>query len=744
MNRYFLTLFLGLFCAISAAAQTYTVAPLTIARTATQGDPAFEDTLTLTATTPTVITFASDQSWCSIEPTSLFLDGVDPGDVTVTTDPTGLAPSATPYEAIIYVLAPGNTLADAEQVVVTLTINPKTENVSDFNGDGRSDVIFQNGAQLEIWNLNSNLVTATATPTPGTAPSGFQLVSTGDFNGDGFADFLFQKADGSLRVRLMNGANQIVELPVASSPTSSDWKVKACCDLNFDTISDIIFQHSDGRFEVWYMSGNLRIGVTSLSDDLTTSPGWELVGCGDFNGDLLNDVLFQSASGELAVWYLDGVNKQGNTQVLSANVTADPAWSVVAVHDADNDGEVDIIFQHPDGRIRLWTMTGITRSGSVAFGSQRLGDPNWTIRNTGNRFPWAAIQLSTTLVNFGTIVSTATETETVTVSNPGSRALTISAVSAAYPFSVNWTSATIAAGGSKALIITFDPDAVGSWNGVINIAGSDFASGRIDLVGNAVQSIGLLNPPQYDFNRDGSSDFLWRNPNTGGSWIQYTVNGDAVGGKALSTIVGRPWNQHAADFNGDGNPDILWRNPVTGTMWVQYMVNGSPIGGKALTISIANPWELDLADFNNDGQPDILWRNPSSGVAFVQYLNDDLVAIGGKVLASSVGSPWNLHLADLNRDSHPDIVWRNPVTGVAWVQYLQNGDIIGGKALSVAVGQPWEALVLDQDRDSHADILWRNPITAVIWIQYLVDGNPVGGKASAVSVGAPWELLGAE
>ena len=63
--------------------------------------------------------------------------------------------------------------------------------------------------------------------------------------------------------------------------------------------------------------------------------------------------------------------------------------------------------------------------------------------------------------------------------------------------------------------------------------------------------------PSHDFSGDGRSDFLWRNPNTGVTWIQNINNGQVAGGKLAGLSIGRPWEANLGDFNMDGKPTFF-------------------------------------------------------------------------------------------------------------------------------------------------------------------------------------------
>src|SRR5262249_42824408 len=80
----------------------------------------------------------------------------------------------------------------------------------DFNGDGKSDILWyntSNGQALE-WLVNGTSVIGGGSP--GSAASPWAIVGQRDFNGDGFADILWRNGTtGQLVVWLLNGASMI-------------------------------------------------------------------------------------------------------------------------------------------------------------------------------------------------------------------------------------------------------------------------------------------------------------------------------------------------------------------------------------------------------------------------------------------------------------------------------------------------------------------------------------------------------
>ena len=65
----------------------------------------------------------------------------------------------------------------------------------DFNGDGHSDILFQNtSGQVAIWEMDGTTDRSAAGPVASNPGPSWKAVGTGDFNGDGNSDILWQNA----------------------------------------------------------------------------------------------------------------------------------------------------------------------------------------------------------------------------------------------------------------------------------------------------------------------------------------------------------------------------------------------------------------------------------------------------------------------------------------------------------------------------------------------------------------------
>jgi len=146
-------------------------------------------------------------------------------------------------------------------------------------------------------------------------------------------------------------------------------------DLSGDGTADLIFQNASGQIAVWYMNGK---GTASGSNTLYSGSlgDWKIVGVGDINGDGNADIIFQNTIGQIAVWYMDGKGALSGSAYIYGGGLGD--WRVVGIADMNGDGNTDIIFQNSVGQIAVWYLSGKgALSGTKSIYSGSLGD--WRI-----------------------------------------------------------------------------------------------------------------------------------------------------------------------------------------------------------------------------------------------------------------------------------------------------------------------------------------------------------------------------
>jgi hypothetical protein len=256
----------------------------------------------------------------------------------------------------------------------------------DFNGNLKSDILWQNSDGLPaMWLMDD----ASATSVGGIGPFGpfpsdpgpsWHIKDDGDFDGDGRSDILWQNDDGTPSIWLMNGFSAQSMGAVGPVNPGPSWQIKATGDFNFDTKSDILWQGADGTPAIWLMDGLNFIGGGAVGPT-NPGPSWQIKGTGYFNNDGKSDILWQAADGTAAIWLMDGLNFIRGGAVGPVN--PGPSWQIKGTGDFNDDGNSDILWQNSDGTPAIWLMNGLNISSSGAVGPVNPG-PSWHVEGTGD------------------------------------------------------------------------------------------------------------------------------------------------------------------------------------------------------------------------------------------------------------------------------------------------------------------------------------------------------------------------
>ncbi|MBF0539508.1 MAG: VCBS repeat-containing protein [Nitrospirae bacterium] len=193
----------------------------------------------------------------------------------------------------------------------------------DFDGDGKNDVLWQNTSTgaVYVWLMDGNTQKAGGYLVK-SMQADWQIKGIGDFDGDDKADVLWQnQKTGDVYLWLMDGVN-IKKGDYISRGVPSTWHIQAVADYNGDGKADIHWQDANNNVYVWLMDGTNIVGgdfvkpkgssstqllFKQMTEGASDAGTWNMQAVGDYNGDGMNDMLWQNSStGAVYMWFMDG------------------------------------------------------------------------------------------------------------------------------------------------------------------------------------------------------------------------------------------------------------------------------------------------------------------------------------------------------------------------------------------------------------------------------------------------------
>lgn len=160
----------------------------------------------------------------------------------------------------------------------------------DIDGDGKADLIFRNisntsgNGGIAYWRMNGSTVVYRS-PLFAMSPS-YHEAAIGDFDGDGKTDILW--TNGTSLVMWRSTGSGFTQAAVDNYPAG--WQLLGCGDVNGDGKCDLIWYNpTAGRIAFWTMNSNT---VTYKSGAFVSPSGYTPVTIGDFNGDGKIDIVW--------------------------------------------------------------------------------------------------------------------------------------------------------------------------------------------------------------------------------------------------------------------------------------------------------------------------------------------------------------------------------------------------------------------------------------------------------------------
>jgi len=227
------------------------------------------------------------------------------------------------------------------------TVVPLQGVKSDFNGDGKSDVLWRNaGSGKNIyWNGAGYNDLKTLQQVIGSA---WVVAGIGDFAGDGKADVLWWNKSSD-KVVLWPNASYSARQALGTVDYGS-WVVAGIGDLTGDGKDDIVWRNTKTGSNVYWKSGS-REGANKVSLQAINDQGWKIAGVGDFDGDGRADILWRNeTSGRNLYW--KGGAYSSRTEL---HPIAGAAWRVAGIGDFNGDGKSDVLWRNSSsGKNMYW------------------------------------------------------------------------------------------------------------------------------------------------------------------------------------------------------------------------------------------------------------------------------------------------------------------------------------------------------------------------------------------------------
>jgi archaellum component FlaF (FlaF/FlaG flagellin family) len=376
--------------------------------------------------------------------------------------------------------------------------------VADFTGDGNLDIVTadQDSPPTVSVYLGNGDGTFKTLPVVSSTTSPNWFVAVGDFNGDGKKDIVVIDSP-HISVLLGNGDGTFGSPSDNDSFVGAHWL--AVADFNNDHKADVLVTGYFGSsYNIGVLLGN---GDGILQNSITTPLQYvpATVAAGDLNGDGKMDAVLSYDLGGIGVFLGNG---DGTLQpVVIYNTTGLSAQAVV-VDDLNRDGKLDVAIpgdlgNGPTGGIDVfWGNGDGTLQPAQLFESNIAGLPAIGDLNGdglpdfvfGNFFNGVGTMLNTGVVSFSPtapvtflaqLINTKSPPQTVTLTNNGKAALSISSIKVSTQFKEsNTCGRSVAAGAQCTISVLSQPTTTGSLSGLITlIDGASSKPQYVELTG---------------------------------------------------------------------------------------------------------------------------------------------------------------------------------------------------------------------------------------------------------------------
>lgn len=528
----------------------------------------------------------------------------------------------------------------ANSPIHTLSSNPGTVAIGDFNEDGKRDLAVpgsSGGVDILLGDGTGGFAAGVNTTTNGTTLS----LTVGDFNGDAHLDVLM-----GTRMVLGTGTGTFGAPIVVGVPDISS--VALTGDVNNDGHLDVVAGGQSGLTIV------LGDGTGNLVQAKSYTSGFTIFGAassfaalGDFNEDGKVDL---AAVQQRGIGILDGDGTGAFNDALSYTTTVlNPRYLVAA--DFNNDGKQDFVTASSANLPQGSTI-------EVAHGDGNGGFTKKSISNFGVSQPFAIATAD--FNNDGKLDLAVTQPGTGKISfllNDGTGGFQTDAFNAQSVFFGAQPHA-IKAGDfnndNKADLIVLGRNS----SNFLVLLGTGTGAFAVSFDGPLQGNSSFFDDLAVgDFNADGKSDLAVIR---GATNVLHVLQGDGTGNfsdYAILSLPGIPGSIVAKDLNGDGKSDIAVTSGVIENnirrIDIAVLIND---GAQGFNPATSYPTEgagvLGIGDFNGDNHPDLAAATGLDGLAVLT--NKGNGEFNAPVYFAVGSTLSHLAVADFNNDGKDD------------------------------------------------------------------------------------------
>ncbi len=212
----------------------------------------------------------------------------------------------------------GTTVTPNPLVSAELGVGWSILGIGAFTGGLDNQILLQNfdhaagTQQLAYWQLdNAGQITAGGN-IGGPLGNGWTVAGTGNLLGNGRTDILLQNGT-NLAIWELNDSGQLAQAANINQQLTPGWEVVGLGNFFSTSPDQDILLKNGNQVAMWQLNG-FDVGQQGLVSTLL--PGWAIAGVGDYNTDGMSDILLQNGN-QFAEWMMNGMTVQSTAQVGS-------------------------------------------------------------------------------------------------------------------------------------------------------------------------------------------------------------------------------------------------------------------------------------------------------------------------------------------------------------------------------------------------------------------------------------------